>query len=51
MKNNKEKNIEKKLRKEEKMKKNNKKKLLVFLGISVFTVLGGTLAYFILTPH
>ena len=46
MKNNKEKNIEKNLRKEEKMKKNNKKKLLVFLGISVFTVLGGTLAYF-----
>ena len=46
MKNNKEKNIEKNLRKDEKMKKNNKKKLLVFLGISVFTVLGGTLAYF-----
>ena len=46
MKNNKEKNIEKNLRKDDKMKKNNKKKLLVFLGISVFTVLGGTLAYF-----
>lgn len=28
------------------MKKNNNKKLLVVLGISVFTFLGGTLAYF-----
>lgn len=28
------------------MKKNHKKKLLVFLGVSIFTVLGGTLAYF-----
>ena len=33
-------------RKDDNMKKNNKKKLLVFLGISVFTFLGGTLAYF-----
>ena len=47
MKNINEKNIEKDLeRKDDNMKKNNKKKLLVFLGISVFTVLGGTLAYF-----
>ncbi len=46
MKNNEGKKLEKNLRKEEKMQKNNKKKLLVFLGISIFTVLGGTLAYF-----
>lgn len=47
MENNKEKNIEKDLkRKDDNMNKKNKKKLLVFLGISVFTVLGGTLAYF-----
>ena len=31
---------------DDKMKKNNKKKLLVFLGVSIFTVLSGTLAYF-----
>lgn len=47
MKKNKENNIEKNLRGDEKkMKNKNKKKLLVFLGISVFTVIGGTLAYF-----
>ena len=30
----------------EKMEKNKKKKLLLFMAISIFTVLGGTLAYF-----
>src|SRR5574344_1594160 len=29
-----------------KMKKTNKKKLIVLMGIGIFTVLGGTLAYF-----
>lgn len=47
MKKNNKNNIEKKLtREDDYMKKNNKKKLLAFLGISVFTFLGGTLAYF-----
>lgn len=40
-------NIERKnMERDDNMSKKNKKKLLAFLGISTFTILGGTLAYF-----